>query len=185
LHQDIDRILIAEDELKAKVAELGRQLAAEYRRDPPIFVGVLNGSAIFMADLTRACPIRLSLDFMAVSSYGAGTRSSGVVRILKDLDRNIEGRRVVIVEDIVDTGLTLSYLIEHLHARQPESIQVCALLDKHDRRATDVRLDYVGFQIPDEFVVGYGLDFNDLYRNLPYVGVLRPHLYSSQPHQCT
>ncbi len=178
MHQDIDRILITQDQLQEKVSEIGKQLAAEYHRHTPIFVGALNGSAIFMADLTRACPIPLALDFMAVSSYGSATRSSGVVRILKDLDRNIEDRHVLIVEDIVDTGLTLSYLIDHLSARHPASIKVCALLDKHERRTTDVRLDYVGFPIPDEFVVGYGLDYNDLYRNLPYIGVLKPHLYA-------
>lgn len=174
---DIDHVLISEEQLTAKVREMGRQLAEEYARENPIFVGVLNGAVMFISDLARACPIPLSIDFMDVSSYGSGTRSSGVVRILKDLDRTIEGRHVLIVEDIVDTGLTLSYLVQSLEARRPASIRVCALLDKHERRVADVRLDYTGFQIPDEFVVGYGLDFRDLYRNLPYVGVLKPHLY--------
>ncbi len=179
MEPDIDHILIAQDELQAKVRELGSRLAEDYAGQTPIFVGVLNGAVMFISDLARACSIPLSIDFMDVSSYGSGTRTSGVVRILKDLDRNIEGRHVLIVEDVVDTGLTLSYLLEQLHARRPASIKVCALLDKRDRRVSQVQLDYIGFPIPDEFVVGYGLDFRDLYRNLPYIGVLKPHLYSS------
>ena len=178
MEEDIARVLIGEQQLRDKVRELGALLAGEYAGSTPIFVGALNGAAVFMADLARACPIPLSIDFMAVSSYGAGTRTSGAVRILKDLDRNIERRHVLIVEDIVDTGLTLSYLVESLLARQPASIKICTLLDKRDRRRADVKLDYVGFEIPDEFVVGYGLDYADLYRNLPYIGVLKPHLYS-------
>lgn len=178
MEPDIDHILITEQQLQDKVQEIGAQLAKEYRSDTPILVGVLNGAVMFISDLVRACPIPLSIDFMDVSSYGSGTRTSGVVRILKDLDRNIEGRHVLIIEDVVDTGLTLSYLLEHLQTRRPASIRVCALLDKQDRRTADVKLDYVGFPIPDEFVVGYGLDFRDLYRNLPYIGVLKPHLYS-------
>lgn len=175
---DIDHILISEADLQTKVRELGARLAREYAGKTPILVGVLNGAIVFIADLARACPIPLSIDFMAVSSYGNSTRTSGVVRILKDLDRDIQGRHVLIVEDIVDSGLTLAYLIEHLQARQPASLRVCALLDKRDRREAGVQIDYVGFQAPDKFVVGYGLDFRDLYRNLPYVGVLKPHLYS-------
>ncbi len=179
MEEDIDHVLITEEQLGRKVRELGTQLAADYAGKLPILIGALNGATLFMSDLIRACRIPLSIDFIAVSSYGAGTRSSGVVRILKDLDRTIEDRHVVIVEDIVDTGLTLSYLIESLSARQPASIRVCALLDKADRRVADVSLDYAGFRIPDEFVVGYGLDYNDLYRNLPYIGVLKPQFYRS------
>ncbi len=178
METDIDRVLIPRTELLARVDELGAQLRSEYASSTPIFLGVLNGAMMFLADLIRACQIPLTLDVMAVSSYGASTRSSGAVRILKDLDRNIEGRDVIVVEDIVDTGLTLSYLLDNLRARQPSSIKVCALLDKRERRTVDVELDWIGFEIPDLFVVGYGLDFRDLYRNLPYIGVLKPHLYS-------
>lgn len=179
MEEDIDHILITEEQLRAKVRELGTQLAVDYADKMPILIGALNGATLFMSDLIRACRIPLSIDFIAVSSYASGTRSSGVVRILKDLDRNIEGRHVLVVEDIVDTGLTLSYLIENLSARKPASIRICALLDKAERRVADVPLDYAGFRIPDEFVVGYGLDYNDLYRNLPYIGVLKPQLYRS------
>lgn len=178
MHSDIDHVLLSEDEITHKVRELGAQIALDYGGEVPILVGVLNGAMVFISDLIRVCPIRLSIDFMAVSSYGKGIQSSGAVRILKDLDRSIENRHVLIVEDIVDSGLTLSRLIENLRARHPASLKVCALLDKRERRATDVQLDYVGFQIPDEFVVGYGLDFSDLYRNLPYVGVLKARLYT-------
>ena len=177
MEADIDHVLITEEQLGAKVRELGARLTEDYDGKMPILIGALNGATLFMSDLVRACRILLSIDFIAVSSYGGGTRSSGVVRILKDLDRNIEGRHVVIVEDIVDTGLTLSYLIESLSARHPASIRICALLDKAERRVANVPLDYTGFQIPDEFVVGYGLDYDDLYRNLPYIGVLKPELY--------
>lgn len=177
MEEDIDHVLITEEQLDAKVRELGSRLAEDYAGKLPILIGALNGATLFMSDLVRACRIPLSIDFIAVSSYGSGTRSSGVVRILKDLDRNIEGRHVLIVEDIVDTGLTLSYLIESLSARQPASIRICALLDKAERRVANVPLDYTGFQIPDEFVVGYGLDYDDLYRNLPYIGVLKQELY--------
>lgn len=177
MEEDIDHVLITEEQLGAKVRELGSRLAEDYAGKLPILIGALNGATLFMSDLVRACRIPLSIDFIAVSSYGSSTRSSGVVRILKDLDRNIEGRHVLIVEDIVDTGLTLSYLIESLSARQPASIRICALLDKAERRVANVPLDYTGFQIPDEFVVGYGLDYDDLYRNLPYIGVLKPELY--------
>ncbi len=177
MEADIDHVLITEEQLGVKVRELGARLAEDYDGKVPILIGALNGATLFMSDLVRACRIPLSIDFIAVSSYGNGTRSSGVVRILKDLDRNIEGRHVLIVEDIVDTGLTLSYLIESLSARQPASIRICSLLDKAERRVANVPLDYTGFQIPDEFVVGYGLDYDDLYRNLPYIGVLKPELY--------
>lgn len=178
MHADIDHVLIREDELRARVRELGRQVAVDYKGRTPILIGVLNGAMIFISDLIRHCPIPLGVDFMAVSSYGNSTSTSGEVRILKDLDRSIENRHVLIVEDIIDSGLTLSYMLDTLRTRQPASLEVCALLDKHERRAMDTRLKYTGFKIPNEFVVGYGLDFQDLYRNLPYIGVLKAHLYS-------
>lgn len=178
MHSDIDHILIPEAQLNAKVRELGARVAEDYTGLLPILIGVLNGAVVFVSDLARACPIHLSIDFMAVSSYGKSTHTSGTVRILKDLDRDVRDRHVLVVEDIVDSGLTLAALLEHLRSRGPASVRVCALLDKHERRVAEVTLDYIGFQVPDEFVVGYGLDFADLYRNLPYIGVLKRHLYS-------
>ena len=165
------RVLISEAELKARIAELGQDLARDYARESPILVGVLQGAFLFMADLVRATPIDLTTDFIGVSSYG-GSRSSGHVRILSDLSMSIEGRDVVIVEDIVDTGLTLTYLKRMLDARHPRSLRVCVLVDKIERRKVDVAVDYVGFTIPNVFVVGYGFDHGGLYRNLPYVAVL-------------
>lgn len=179
MEEDIEQVLVTEEEIAGKVAALGAQLANEYNGLRPIFVGILNGAVMFLADLVRACPIHLTTDFMDVSSYGGASHSTGVVRILKDLDTNIEGRHVLIVEDIIDTGLTLSYLMEHLQARHPASLKLCALLDKRSRRLVDVPIDYPGFVVPDEFVVGYGLDYDGLYRNLPYIGVLKPSLYTS------
>ncbi|ACZ40956.1 hypoxanthine phosphoribosyltransferase [Thermobaculum terrenum ATCC BAA-798] len=177
MNSDIEQILITESELQAKIKELGSRIAEDYKDKIPVLIGVLNGAVMFVSDLIRACPIQLNIDFMAVSSYQDSTESSGVVKIIKDLDRNISGRHILIVEDIIDTGLTLSYLLETLQARHPASIKVCALLDKASRRRVNVPIDYLGFQIPDKFVVGYGLDFRDLYRNLPYIGVLKPYLY--------
>jgi hypoxanthine phosphoribosyltransferase len=165
------RVLISEAELKARIAELGQDLARDYARESPIVVGVLQGAFLFMADLVRATPIDLTTDFIGVSSYG-GSRSSGHVRILSDLSMPIEGRDVVIVEDIVDTGLTLTYLKRTLDARHPRSLRVCVLVDKIERRKVDVAVDYVGFTIPNVYVVGYGFDHDGLYRNLPYVAVL-------------
>jgi hypoxanthine phosphoribosyltransferase len=165
------RVLISEAELKARIAELGQDLARDYARESPILVGVLQGAFLFMADLVRATPIDLTTDFIGVTSYG-GSRSSGHVRILSDLSMSIEGRDVVIVEDIVDTGLTLTYLKRMLDARHPRSLRVCVLVDKIERRKVDVAVDYVGFTIPNLFVVGYGFDHDGLYRNLPYVAVL-------------
>jgi hypoxanthine phosphoribosyltransferase len=165
------RVLISEAEIRSRIAELGQELARDYARESPILVGVLQGAFLFMADLVRATPIDLTTDFIGVSSYG-GTRSSGQVRILSDLSMSIEGRDVVIVEDIVDTGLTLTYLKRMLDARHPRSLRVCVLTDKIERRQVDVAVDYVGFTIPNVFVVGYGFDFGGLYRNLPYVAAL-------------
>jgi hypoxanthine phosphoribosyltransferase len=168
----IQRVLIPADDLRARVAELGRQIRSDYAGRTPILVAVLKGAIVFLADLMRAVDAPCECDFIAVSSYGASTRSSGIVELTKDLSVPIEGRDVLIVEDIVDTGRTLAYLLRNLETRQPRTVRVCALLDKVSRREVPVALDYVGFPIPDEFVVGYGLDFAGLYRNLPYIGVL-------------
>ena len=170
----VARVLIDEPTLQGRIGELAAELDAEYGSDAPLMVGVLNGAVAFMTDLMRAMTIPLEIDFMAVSSYGASTRSSGVVRILKDLSRDIEGRRVLVVEDIVDSGLTLQYLLDVLQRRNPADVAVVALLKKDKADAVPVRVDRVGFPIPDEFVVGYGLDYAGRYRNLPYVAVLDP-----------
>jgi hypoxanthine phosphoribosyltransferase len=176
-HDDIERVLIAEGELRARIGELGRQIGHDYELHPPLLVGVLKGAVMFLVDLARTIDLPITLDFMAVSSYGASTQSSGVVRILKDLDHSIEGKHVLLVEDIVDTGLTLRYIVDNLRDRGPASVRICALLQKVKPRDIAVPIDYVGFAIPDEFVVGYGLDYGEIYRNLPYVGVLRPRAY--------
>ena len=178
MSQDIARVLADENEIRDRVETLGRQIAADYAGREPLFVGVLKGCFIFMADLVRACDIRCTVDFMVVSSYGAGTKSSGAVEIVKDLSHDIAGRDIIIVEDILDSGNTLSYLEKIMMARNPASIRIVTLMDKPDRRTADVKADYVGFTIPDAFVVGYGLDFDQKYRNLPYIGVLKPEVYS-------
>lgn len=177
---DIQEVLISEERLAAKVAELGARISKDYEGKKLIILGVLKGSVVFMTDLLRKITIPVEMDFMAVSSYGSGTKTSGVVKILKDLDRLIQGYHVLIVEDILDSGMTLSYLTELLRDRNPASIRIATLLDKPDRRKVDIKPDYVGFVIPDEFVVGYGLDYAELYRNLPYVGVLAPHVYEGK-----
>lgn len=179
MHQDVKEILISEEMIQSKVKELGDYLAKEYADTLPLCIGVLKGAAPFMADLTRAMNIPLEMDFMAVSSYGASTKSSGVVRILKDLDTSVEGRDVLIMEDIIDTGLTLSYLIELLKGRNAKSVKVVTLLNKPARRKVNLVPDYCGFEIPDEFVIGYGLDYREIYRNLPYIGILKEEVYSS------
>jgi hypoxanthine phosphoribosyltransferase len=166
------RVLISEHELRARIAELGQQIARDYIGETPILVGVLQGAFLFMADLVRAIPADITTDFIGVASYGAGHRSSGQVRLTSDLSMPVENRHVVVVEDIVDTGLTISYLRRNLEARHPRSVRVCALVDKIERRQVDVRIDYVGFTIPNVFVVGYGFDHAGLYRNLPYVAAL-------------
>ena len=178
MHPDADRVLLGESEIKNRVAELGAAISRDYAGQEPIVVGILKGAMIFMADLVRALDIPARLDFMVVSSYGATSKSSGVVRILKDLEQSVEGRHVIIVEDIVDSGLTLNYLAANLKSRGPASLKICTLLDKPDRRKVDVQLDYNGFVIPDEFVVGYGLDYNENYRNLREIIVLKRELYS-------
>ncbi|HOB35240.1 MAG: hypoxanthine phosphoribosyltransferase [Firmicutes bacterium] len=177
MEKNIGEILITREEIAAKVAELARLLDEEYAGKNPLMICVLKGALMFMADLTRAMKIPLELDFMAVSSYGVSTRSSGVVRILKDLETGIEGRHVVIVEDIIDTGLTLKYLVQNLQSRRPASLKICTLLDKPSRRQADLQPDYCCFEIPDKFVVGYGLDYAEEYRNLPFIGVLKPEAY--------
>jgi hypoxanthine phosphoribosyltransferase len=174
LTRGVSRILVEEDALRARIAELGADVSADYAGKDLLLIGVLKGAVFFMADLMRHLTIPCEVDFMAISSYGASTDSSGVVRILKDLDINIEGRDVLIVEDIIDSGLTLSYLIRNLESRNPASLEICALLTKPARREIDVPVRYTGFEIPNEFVIGYGLDYGERYRNLPYVAVLDP-----------
>ena len=176
LEQAVSEVLIDEERLRSRVAELGEEVSADYVGRDLLLIGVLKGAVFFMADLMRHLTVACEIDFMAISSYGAATDSSGVVRILKDLDINIAGRDVLVVEDIIDSGLTLSYLMRNLEAREPASLEICALLTKPERREIDVPVRYVGFEIPNRFVVGYGLDFAERYRNLPYVGVLDPEL---------
>ena len=176
LERGVGDILIDADSLRARVAELGEEISTAYHGTDLLLIGVLKGAVFFMADLMRNLTIPCEIDFMAISSYGVSTDSSGVVRILKDLDINIEGRDVLIVEDIIDSGLTLSYLMRNLEAREPASLEICALLTKPDRREAEVPVRYIGFEIPNRFVIGYGLDFAERYRNLPYVGVLDPAL---------
>ncbi|HEX7310323.1 MAG TPA: hypoxanthine phosphoribosyltransferase [Gaiellaceae bacterium] len=174
LNLGVSKVLIEEDVVAARVAELGSEISNDYAGKDLLLVGVLKGAVFFMADLMRQLSIPCEVDFMAISSYGASTDSSGVVRILKDLDINIEGRDVLVVEDIIDSGLTLSYLIRNLESRNPASLEICALLTKPERREIAVHVRYTGFEIPNEFVIGYGLDFGERYRNLPYVAVLDP-----------
>ena len=178
MHQDVGAILVSEEQIQERIHFLGEQISRDYAGREPLFVGVLKGCFIFMADLMRACDVQCTVDFMVVSSYGSGTRSSGAVEIIKDLSQDIAGKDVIIVEDILDSGNTLSYLTRYMQARQPASIRIVTLLDKPDRRTAEVKADYVGFTIPDDFVVGYGLDYDQRYRNLPYIGVLKPEVYS-------
>ena len=178
MDQDILKILLSEEEIKARVQELGDQLYDAFHDKNPLFVGVLKGCFIFMADLVRAAQLKSELEFIGVSSYQNGTKSSGVVQITRDLQEDINGRDVIIVEDILDTGVTLSKLVPMLKMRNPNSVKICTILDKPSRRKADIQPDYEGFQVPDEFVVGYGLDYDEKYRNLPYVGVLKPEIYA-------
>ncbi|HUS70628.1 MAG TPA: hypoxanthine phosphoribosyltransferase [Anaerolineae bacterium] len=178
MHDDVGEVLISHQQIREKTEELGRQITEDYDGKDPLLICILKGGLMFLADLMRAIDLPLEIDFIAVSSYGDSTESSGVVRILMDLERNIQGRHVLIVEDIIDTGRTLSYIIENLRTRGPASIKVCTLLDKPARRELEIPIDYVGFTIPDRFVIGYGLDYGEIYRNLPFVGILKPELYS-------
>ena len=177
MRHDIQEVLFTEAELNERISELGEQITADYEGKSLIVVGILKGSNIFTSDLVRKINLPLKMDFMAVSSYGNATESTGVVKILKDLDRGIEGEHVLIVEDIVDSGLTLKYLKDILLTRNPASIKVCTLLDKPARRKEDIKPDYLGYEVPDEFIVGYGIDYAEHYRNLPYVGILKREVY--------
>ena len=180
-NRDIAQVLIDPEAIQERVQALGRQIFEDYGNedDPVILIGILKGSLFFLADLARAVSCAVEIEMMSISSYGSATQSSGVVRILKDLDVSITDRHVLIVEDIVDTGLTLSYLLRSLRARNPKSLKVCTLLDKAARRTVDIPIGYLGFTVPDAFVVGYGLDFDQRYRNLPFIGVLKPDVYSN------
>nr|WP_094605453.1 hypoxanthine phosphoribosyltransferase [Sporomusa silvacetica] len=174
---DLEKILFSETEVASRIKELGEAITQDYTGKEILMIGVLRGAVIFMADLARAIKLPVAIDFMAVSSYGSTTSSSGVVRILKDLDEDVENKHVLIVEDIIDSGLTLNYLMENLWSRKPASIKICTLLNKPDRRKVEVPIAYNGFTIPDYFVVGYGLDFAEKYRNFPFIGVLKPETY--------
>jgi hypoxanthine phosphoribosyltransferase len=174
---DVERILLSEEALAKRIQELGAEITADYQGKEILMICVLRGAVLFMADLARAIKVPAALDFMAVSSYGAGTSSSGVVRILKDLDEDVEGKHLLVVEDIIDSGLTLNYLLDNLKSRKPASLKICTLLNKPDRRTVNVKIDYNGFTIPDHFVVGYGLDYAERYRNLPFIGILKPEIY--------
>ena len=178
MKEDVLRVLLSEDEIREKVRELGGKITADYKNSNLMLVTVLKGAVVFLADLMRQIDVPAEIDFMVVSSYGSGVKSSGVVKIVKDLDVPLAGKDILIVEDILDSGLTLSYIKELLESRGPESIRIAALLDKHSRRKVDLRADYFGFSVPDEFVIGYGLDYDEKYRNLPYIGILKPEVYS-------
>ena len=177
IRNDVSEILYTEEKLQEIVQAMGRRITEDYQGKNLFLVSVLKGSLIFMADLMWAIDLPCAIDFLSVSSYGAGTTTSGEVRILKDLDSTLEGRDVLVVEDILDSGVTLSFLLKNLSARQPRSIRLCTLLDKPERRKVDIRPDYVGAVVPDEFIVGYGLDYAEKYRNLPFIGVLKPEIY--------
>ena len=179
MREKIEQVLLSEQQIADRVRELGEQLTRDYKdKQNLLLIGVLRGVAVFFGDIMRQVDLELDIDFLSVSSYGSSTRSSGVVRILKDLDESITGRHVVIIEDIIDSGLTLSYLVRLLQERRPASLEICTLLDKPSRRLIEVPVKYVGFTIPDQFVVGYGLDYDQKFRNLPFVGVLKPEVYS-------
>ncbi len=177
IHPDVERVLLSQEQIQQRLAELGAQITADYADNPPILVGVLKGAIMVMADLSRNINLPVEMDWMAVSSYGSGTKSSGVVRILKDLGTDISGRDVLIVEDIIDSGLTLKWLLSNLRSRGPRSVEICTLLRKPEAARVQIDVKYVGFDIDPEFVIGYGLDYAEIHRNLPYVGVLKPSVY--------
>lgn len=177
LSNDIEKIFYSEKEIQSVVTQIGRQISVDYRNKDLLLVSILKGSVLFMTDLMRQIDLPCAIDFMAVSSYVSGTKTSGVVQILKDLSSPIEGKDVLIVEDILDSGLTLDYVMNLLRTRNPKSLRICTLFDKPSRRQAQIKADYVGFEVPDEFIVGYGLDYNEKYRNLPYIGVLKPSVY--------
>ncbi|OOO00532.1 MAG: hypoxanthine phosphoribosyltransferase [Epulopiscium sp. Nele67-Bin004] len=174
---DIARTLITEEQLSVKIKQLGEKITTDYTDKDLLVIGILKGSSLFMSDLIRKIKLPITIDFMIVSSYGDSTETSGIVKILKDLDKNVEGKHILIVEDIIDTGLTLKYLQELLQSRNPASVKVCTLLDKPSKRKQNIKPDYVGFEVPDEFVVGYGVDYAEKYRNLPFIGVLKSSVY--------
>lgn len=178
MKEDVRRVLLSEDEIREKVRELGGKITADYKNSNLMLVTVLKGAVVFLADLMRQIDVPAEIDFMVVSSYGSGVKSSGVVKIVKDLDVPLAGKDILIVEDILDSGLTLSYIKELLESRGPRSIRIATLLDKPSRRKVDLQADYIGFSVPDEFVIGYGLDYDEKYRNLPYIGILKPEVYS-------
>ena len=182
MKDDIAKVFFTADEIKAKVKELGAQITADYKdvKEDIYCVGILKGASVFYTDLVRAIDLPVRFDFMIASSYGNGTSTTGSVKILKDLDYDIEGKHIIIIEDIIDSGTTMSYLMKFLEHRKPASVKLCALLTKPSRRTADVRIDYCGFSVPDEFLVGYGLDYAEVYRNLPYIGVLKPEIYAEQ-----
>jgi len=181
LHDDVDEVLLDTETVAKRVAELGAQVSADFAGRDPVLISVLKGALVFLADLMRAMDLSTSIDLMEVSSYGAGTETTGQVRILKDLSKPIEGRHVIVVEDIIDTGLTLNYLLKYLADKGPASVSIVCLLDKPARRLAEIPIDYIGFTIPDRFVIGYGLDYDERYRNLPYIGVLKPSVYGGAP----
>jgi hypoxanthine phosphoribosyltransferase len=179
MNDDIKKVLIGEDELRAIVKRLGEQITEDYKGKDVLLIGILKGSVIFMADLMRAIDLPCNIDFMAVSSYGSGTESSGRVKINKDLDNDIQGKDIIIIEDILDSGKTLYYIRDILSARKPASIKICTLFDKPERREADIKADYIGSLVPNEFIVGYGLDYAEYYRNLPFIGVLKESVYEN------
>ncbi len=181
MHDDIERVVFTEEELKARVKELGEKISADYKdaKETVFCVGILKGAVVFYTDLVRSISIPVQFDFMIASSYGNATSTTGSVKLLKDLDYDIEGKHVIIIEDIIDSGTTMHYLLRILQERRPKSIKLCALLSKPSRRTTDVDIDYLGAEVPDEFLVGYGLDYAEVYRNLPYIGVLKPEIYQN------
>jgi len=180
MHNEIKEILISEEEIQAKCKEIGEQLTKEYKGKFPLAIGVLKGAMPFMADVLRHIETHLEMDFMDVSSYGSGTRSTGEVKIVKDLDTKVEGRDVLIIEDIIDSGMTLQYLVDLFKYRKANSVKIVTLLDKPSGRTADIQADLIGFEVPDAFVVGYGLDYNEKYRNLPYIGILKPEIYAEE-----
>lgn len=177
MKQEIEKVLFSEEQLKSAVEKIAGEINKDYEGKEPVLIGILKGSVVFMADLMRKISVDCTTDFMSVSSYGGGTETSGSVRIRKDLDRSITGKDVIVIEDILDSGTTLSHLLEILEVRRPNSLKLCVLLDKPERRVTPVKYDYVGLTVPDEFIVGYGLDYDEKYRNLPYIGVLKREVY--------
>ena len=177
MHKDVQEILLTEEQIQKRICEMGKQITNEYKGETLLVVGILKGAIVFFSDLARKLDLDVEMDFMSVSSYGSSAQSSGAAKLLKDLDYDIKGKNVLIVEDIIDTGLTLNYLVNSLEARNPKSLKTCCLLDKPSRRKTKFCPDYIGFEVPDEFLVGYGLDYASKYRNLPYIGVLKANIY--------